>query len=97
MKKKDIYKIMLNIMEKLGDFWFGLLALLLLWLTSRDYMNVPAMKIVNASKLQLMVSAHDGNIIEVESAGLLVCWVVGLLVCWAAGLLGCGSAGLLVC
>ena len=65
MKKKDIHKIMKKIMEKIVDFFCGLPALLLLWLTSRDYMNVPAMKIVNASKSQLIVNAYYGNIIEV--------------------------------
>ena len=65
MKRKDIHKIMKKNLEKLVDFLSGLLVLLQPWLTSRDYMNVPAMKIVNASKLQLIVSAYDGNIIEV--------------------------------
>ena len=40
------------------DFFFGPPVLLLLWLTSLDYMNVPVMKIVNANKSQLIVNAY---------------------------------------
>ena len=61
MKRKDIHKIMKKNLEKLVDFFLDLPVLLQPWLTSRDYMNVPAMKIVNASKSLLIVNAYYGN------------------------------------